>query len=97
MRRYWPNPDEDSEPGGLLTAIANDIEIFDVIYFDGQQWQKEWDEDRESLPELVEVSIAAKPPSGERPVVESFFANLDGSKGGEIGSFEMDEEQAETQ
>ena len=96
MRRYWPNPDKDSEPGGLLTAIANDIEIFDVRYFDGQEWQNEWSEDRNSLPELVDVSIGAKASSEKRPVVESFFINLKRSEGGEVGTFETDQEQTET-
>ncbi|HPS55239.1 MAG TPA: type II secretion system protein GspJ, partial [Sedimentisphaerales bacterium] len=96
MRRYWPNPDEDSKPGGLLTAIASDIEMFDVRYFDGLKWQNEWDIDKNELPELVEVSIAAKAPSGKKPFVESFLTNFETNTGGDVEIIETDNQQTET-
>jgi len=92
MRRLWPNPDKDSEPGGILTAIANDIEVFDVRYFDGMEWQNEWDEDRIKLPELVEVTIGARIFSEKRAIIESFFVNFARSRGQQITTFEIGEE-----
>lgn len=96
MRRLWPNPDKDTEEaGGVLTAIAEDIDLFDVRFFDGQGWQDEWPEELESFPELVEVSIAAKP-SGQKDVItESFVVNFVRSAGGEISAVEDSEEEAE--
>ena len=96
MRRFWPNPDKDSEPAGLLTAIANGIEVFEVRYFDGLEWQNEWDEDKRKLPELVEVTIGVRASSGKRAIIESFLTNFARSKGREFGTFEISEEKAET-
>ncbi|MFC1676250.1 type II secretion system protein GspJ [Planctomycetota bacterium] len=59
MRRLWPNPDKEAEPGGILTVIAEDIEIFGVRFFDGMEWQMEWPEEANTMPEIVEVTIAA--------------------------------------
>ncbi len=74
MRRLWPNPDKDSEAGGILTAIAENIDVFNISYYDGQQWQVEWSEDQKrSLPELVEVRLVAKEPARKEPIVESFI------------------------
>ena len=42
MRRLWPNPDKERDPGGILTVIAEDIEVFGVRFFDGMQWQMDW-------------------------------------------------------
>ena len=92
MRRFWPNPDRESEPGGMLTAIANDIEMFNVRYFDGLEWQNEWDEDKRRLPELVEVTIGSKTSSKKQPIVESFFINFTRSKGGQMEEFGIGEE-----
>lgn len=96
MRRLWPNPDKDTEEvGGVLTAIAEDIDVFNVKYFDGQGWQDQWPEELESLPEMVEVNIAGKV-SGQKDVItESFIVNFTRSTGGEISAVEDSEEQAE--
>jgi len=77
MRRLWPNPDPNqAEPGGILTVIAEDIDIFEVRYFDGQDWSDEWPEEIQTLPELVEVSIAAIRPERRGSAVESFMVNF---------------------
>ena len=83
MRRLWPNPDEEAEPGGILTVIAEDIDLFVVSYFDGQEWQVEWPEDMKSLPELVEVTIAAQQRGQRRAVMETFVVNFARSVWGE--------------
>jgi len=86
-RRLWPNPDpNEDELRGILTVIAEDIEVFAVRYFDGEEWQSEWPEEMESVPELVEVSIAAKQPGRTDMTMESFIANFPRSGWGEAGA-----------
>jgi len=88
-RRLWPNPDpNEDDPRGILTVIAEDIEVFAVRYFDGEEWQIEWPEEMESVPELVEVSIAAKRPGRTDMTVESFIANFPRSGWREAGASE---------
>ena len=79
MRRLWPNPNEEYEPGGILTAIAEDIDIFELRYYDGEEWAEEWPEDMQTLPQLIEVTIVAKPPSRGNPIMESFILNIPSS------------------
>ncbi|MHC4124806.1 MAG: type II secretion system protein GspJ [Planctomycetota bacterium] len=76
MRRLWPNPSEDLEPGGILTRIAEGIDVFSVRFFDGDQWLGEWPEDMRNLPEMVEVVLAANRKNSNDFVVESFFVNF---------------------
>jgi general secretion pathway protein J len=76
MRRLWPNPNEEYEPGGILAVIAEDIEVFEVRYFDGEEWSNEWPEEMEVLPQLIEVSIVGKPLSRGTPSMESIMINL---------------------
>ena len=95
MRRLRPNPNKERQAGGILTAIADDIGMFQVRYFDGQQWQQEWSEERESLPELVEVTIGAKASSEKQAVVESFFVNFVRGGGEETDVFETEAEETE--
>jgi len=88
MRRLWPNPSKDVEPGGVLTVIAEDIEVFEVQYFDGEAWNYEWPEDMQSLPELVTVTIAGKPLGRGGPLTESFIVSLVRAQGGDITALE---------
>ena len=76
MRRLWPNPNDEYEPGGILAVIAEDIEVFEVRYFDGEEWSNEWPEEMEILPQLIEVSIVGKPLSRGTPSMESIMINL---------------------
>ena len=76
MRRLWPNPNEEYEPGGILTAIAEDIDAFAVSYFDGEEWSDEWPEEMEVLPDLIEITIVGKLPSRGEPTMESYIVNL---------------------
>ncbi len=76
MRRLWPNPDKKSQPGGILSVIAEDIDAFVVRYFDGRDWQIQWPEEATALPELVEVTLASKASVGATSVTESFIVNL---------------------
>ncbi len=80
MRRMWPNPNEVFEPGGILTTIAENIEFFDISYYDGEaeEWYPEWTEDMEvtALPDLVEVSVATRPMGLGNQIIETFLVNL---------------------
>lgn len=85
MRRQWPNPNNVLEPGGILTVIAENIEVFDIKYFDGEDWTDEWPEEMQSLPQLAEVTLVAKPSSKGVPAVESFVINFVRDQGNESG------------
>lgn len=76
FRRLWPNPDKDRSPGGILTPIAENINVFQVRFFDGQQWGSEWPEEMRSLPELVEVTLAIQPQEKGQLFVESFTVSF---------------------
>jgi general secretion pathway protein J len=76
MRRLWPYPDKEAEPGGMLTVIAEDIEVFEVRFFDGEEWQIEWPEELASIPELVEVTLAARHEGTEEMAVETFVVSF---------------------
>jgi prepilin-type N-terminal cleavage/methylation domain-containing protein len=76
LRRVWPNPDKEREPRGVLTPIAENIGIFQVHFFDGQQWGSEWSEEMKSLPEMIEVTLGILPPGRNDPVLESFLVNF---------------------
>lgn len=82
-RRLWPNPDEDAQPGGVVTMIAEGIDVFQVGYFDGEQWQIEWPETMQSVPEMVQVDISASLSGGTDMVSESFIVNFTTAAGSE--------------
>lgn len=75
-RRVWPNPNLEFEPGGILTTIAENIEYFDVSYFDSEEWYTEWPEDMESPPDLVEFTIITKPLGLGNYISETHLVNL---------------------
>jgi len=93
MRRLWPNPDKETEPGGILTVIAEDIEVFQIRYYDGEEWSTEWPEEMEVLPQLIEVSIVTKPPVIGMPVMESFIVNFTRSAVSAVSTSESDEQE----
>jgi type II secretion system protein J len=76
MRRLWPNPNKEMEPGGVLTVIAEDIDVFEVQYFDGEEWSAEWPEEMGSLPNLVAINIVAKQLNRYNPPSESVIVPL---------------------
>ena len=93
MRRLWPNPDEELEPGGILTVIAEDIDVFEVRYFDGEEWSNEWPEEMETLPQLVEVNIAAIRAGQAQPAMESITVNFVRSVGSLVNALESSEQE----
>jgi len=79
FRRLWPNPDREKEPGGILTPIAQGIDAFLLRFFDGKQWTSDWPEQMQSIPALIEVTLATLPRGRGSPAVETFtvtFARL---------------------
>ena len=88
MRRLWPNPSEELEPGGILTVIAEDIAAFDVQYFDGEEWSDEWPEEMQALPDLVAISITAKQSDRNNPSAESIIVNMARSEEGNVSILE---------
>jgi type II secretory pathway component PulJ len=76
LRRLWPNPDDERSPGGILTPIARNIGLFQILFFDGEQWVDEWPEEMRSLPELLEITLATLPQGRREPVVESFIVSF---------------------
>ena len=75
-RRVWPNPNYEFDPGGILTTIAENIEYFEVSYYDGEDWYADWPEDMEGPPDLVEVSITTKPLGLGNIISQTFLVNL---------------------
>ncbi len=61
MRRIYPlvgTETEEELPGGVLTAIAENIVGFELMYFDGEEWVPEWPAELNRLPEMVEIVLA---------------------------------------
>lgn len=97
-RRLWPNPDpNDEDPGGILSVIAENIEFFEVRFFDGEEWANEWPEEMEVTPQLMEVNIVAKQPSRGNPAMESIMINLVRSAGTTLEVVESGEQNSSEQ
>jgi type II secretion system protein J len=75
-RRVWPNPNDEYDPGGILTTVAENILYFEVSYYDGEEWYADWPEDMEGPPDLVEVSVTTKPVGLGNPISQTFLVNL---------------------
>jgi len=88
MRRLWPNPSEEFEPGGILTVIAEGIDTFEVQYFDGEEWSSEWPEEMQALPDLVSITLVARQSDRANPPSESIIVNLARSQAGDAGILE---------
>ncbi|MBN1506734.1 MAG: prepilin-type N-terminal cleavage/methylation domain-containing protein [Sedimentisphaerales bacterium] len=76
FRRLWPNPDKDRNPGGMLSPIAENIDAFEMRFFDGKQWATQWPEELQSIPELVEITLVTLPRGRGSPVIERFTVNF---------------------
>lgn len=76
FRRLWPNPDKQRNPGGILTPVAENIDLLEMRFFDGRQWATEWPEELQSIPELVEVTLGTVPKERGIPVIEKFTVNF---------------------
>ena len=69
-RRVWPNPDKERDPGGIMTVLSERIVDFQVRFFDGEEWQDGWDEERNrALPDLIEGQVVGQWDEDHRPEV----------------------------
>ena len=64
------------------------IEIFNITYFDGEEWAEEWPEDIQALPDLAEITIAAKQTGNGVPPMELVTVNFVRNQGGEAGAMQ---------
>jgi len=75
MRRVWPHPDKEKEPGGVLSVLADGMGVFKVRFYDGKEWLSEWTEEqqRQPLPKIIEVALATTLEAGTKPFTASFL------------------------
>ena len=63
-RRVCPIVGVEVEPqqtaGGILTRLSDRISFFGVRYFNGAEWLASWPIEQRQLPQLMELSLAAK-------------------------------------
>lgn len=76
FRRLWPNPHIERNPGGILTPIAENLGVFQMRFFDGEQWASEWPEEMQSIPQLIEITLAAQPKGRRALIVETFVVGF---------------------
>jgi len=76
MRRLWPNPDKQRDPGGILSTVAEEIGVLQMNFFDGKQWASEWPEEMQSIPQLIEVTLIAQPKGRGIPMRETFVVGF---------------------
>ncbi len=77
-RRWWPNPDKKRQPGGMLSILARNVNVFQLRFYDGKQWVNQWTEDMKELPQVLEVTLAVVPQEGQRgePIIETFTVSF---------------------
>jgi general secretion pathway protein J len=86
-RRWCPNPDRKREAGGILTPIAENIDVFQTRFYDGRQWTDQWtQEQQQELPQLLEVTVGVLPQGRGAPTVESFLVSFARMPKGGAGS-----------
>jgi prepilin-type N-terminal cleavage/methylation domain-containing protein len=63
-RRQCPIVGNEETPqetdGGMMSRIAERLSLFQIRYFNGEQWQNEWPMELNEMPTLVEISLGAK-------------------------------------
>lgn len=63
-RRVCPIVGVEVEPqqtaGGILTRLSDRVSFFGVRYFNGAEWLTSWPIEQRQLPQLIELSLAAK-------------------------------------
>ena len=63
----------------MMTRLAEQLSLFQLRYFDGEQWQQDWPMELARTPMLVEVSLGArvKEKSGKETVYsKQIFINF---------------------
>lgn len=65
VRRSDPTWNEVPDEGGVLEHIARGVVRFDVVYYDGVEWQEDWDSRDDGWPVAIRVIIGVA--SKEKP------------------------------
>ncbi len=95
QRIWWRYPDTPVGQEGLVTPLLTQVESFDMRFYDGKSWQKNWAKNRE-LPKAVSVILDLKDygeitrtyltPDGKFSSSNSDDASSNGSAGGNNAS-----------
>ncbi|MFH4640784.1 type II secretion system minor pseudopilin GspJ [Vibrio alginolyticus] len=59
QRVWWRYPDTPVGQQGTVTPLLTQVESFDMRFYDGKQWKKEWAEEK-ALPKAVSVVLTLK-------------------------------------
>ncbi|EHA1098448.1 TPA: type II secretion system minor pseudopilin GspJ [Vibrio alginolyticus] len=59
QRVWWRYPDTPVGQQGTVTPLLTQVESFDMRFYDGKQWKKEWAEEK-ALPKAVSVVLSLK-------------------------------------
>lgn len=93
VRRLWPNPDKESQPGGMMTVIARNIKAFNVRCHDGTAWVEQWPEENSKLPALIEISVIATVKDSKEIISASIINNFGKNQGDQaVLSSDQDEQ-----
>ncbi len=71
LHREDANPDEEKLSGGIVYELAEDVIALDFAYYDGEQWQTEWDAGESGLPYAVRIALTLADAEGKP---HTFFA-----------------------
>lgn len=58
-RVWWRYPDTPAGQEGVITPLLDDVEGFEIEFYDGSRWGKEWQTDK-SLPKAVRLKLTLK-------------------------------------
>ncbi len=59
QRVWWRYPDTPAGQEAIVTPLLTQVESFGVRFYDGKQWQNEWDSS-DNLPKAVSVELTLK-------------------------------------
>ncbi len=59
QRVWWRYPDTPVAQQGIVTPLLTKVEEFNLRFYDGKQWKKDWDS-ADSLPKAVSVVLTLK-------------------------------------
>lgn len=75
MRRYCPNPSDNSDASGILSIIAENVLEMNIKLWDGSQWLDRWSKGQKRLPEMIDITIWFWPDVKSLPTKVNFMAN----------------------
>lgn len=72
-RVWWRYPDTPTGQQGVITPILDNVESFDLRFYNGEAWSQEWEE-TDKLPKAIAVNLELKD-YGE---IERIYLTADG-------------------